>query len=263
MWQDAMTSKKVHLITRRGICPIVALWTLLALVGCGGNKATVLPETLTSPYPAPKVWAVVPFRNESGTSLVDSVTLADHLTQQFQQIDGITMLSVNRVLAVMAASNLDEVRTIEEAMTLMESLKADGLLIGTVTAWDPYEPPKIGAQLQLYSKRNPYTFTRGIQSRALTYSATDRLLPGAARYNQPVASVGNHFDAANGDIESALKNYAHGRTPADAPAGYRRYLINMNLYSEFVTHELASRLLDAEWRRLTAQAQYQPVQQNP
>ncbi len=263
MWQDAMTSKKVHLISRAAACAAVALFALTTLTGCP-PKATVRPVNLTSPYPAPKVWAVVPFRNYSGTSLVDSVAMADHLTQQLQQIDGIQVLPVNRVLETMASKEMPEVRTIEDAMTLMQALKADGLLVGSITAWDPYEPPRIGAQLQLYATRNPYTFSQSdIQTRTLTYAATDKLLPGSRRYNQPVASVGNHFDAANGDTEHALKKYAHGRTPADAPAGYRRYLINMNLYAEFVTHELAQRLLDAEWKRLTAQAQYEPAARTP
>lgn len=259
MRQDAMTSEKVYL--SRTLCvAAVVMAALVSLVGC--SKRIERPTTLTSPYPGPKVWAVAPFRNESGTSLVDSAAMADRLSQQVQQVEGITVLPVNRVFAAMASMKLREVDTVADAMGLMQTLGADGLIVGTVTAWDPYEPPKIGAQVQLYARRSVYRGA-GIDSRSLTYASTDKLQPGTVRYDQPVATAGGYFDAAHGDVMYRLVAFAKGRTPDDSPSGNRRYLLNMDLYSEFVSHELTRRLFSAEWQRLTAGRQVEAVTNRP
>ncbi len=259
MRQDAMTSEKVYL--SRTLCLAVAAMVVsVSLVGCA--KRIERPTTLTSPYPGPKVWAVVPFRNESGTSLVDSAAMADRMAQQVQQVEGVTVLPVNRVFAAMSAMKLREVNTVADAMGLMQTLGADGLVVGTITAWDPYEPPKIGAQVQLYAKRGVYRGT-GIDSRSLTYAASDRLPQGTVRYDQPVSSAGGYFDAANGDVMYRLMAFAKGRTPDDSPSGNRRYLLNMDLYSEFVSHELTRRLFSAEWQRLTGGRQIEAVTNRP
>jgi hypothetical protein len=253
--QDAMTSEEVLLSKRRFRVPRRALRVLpavvlLLLAGCDSNKVTE-PTRLTSPYPAPKVWAVAPFHNESGTRVADPVRFADKLTQQLQQVDGIDMLPVNRVLEAMQAEQLAAPPgTIAEAMRLMQRLDADGVIVGTITGWDPYDPPKIGASIALFSRHNP-AIDGHLDTRALTASPTGTLPAGTTVYTQPVAQAGNYFDAANGTLIKQLQSYAAGRTPIDSPAGWRRYLLSMDLYAEFVSHALVRELLDAEWWRIT------------
>jgi hypothetical protein len=197
---------------------------------------------------------VAPFRNESGTSIVDPAVFADHVTQQIQQAPGITIVPVNRVIAAMDAMDMTTVNSLDGAMKLMGTLGVDGLLVGTITAWDPYEPPKIGAIMQLYARQLPGGGT-ALDSRELTQATTDENLPGLTAYRQPVASASGHFDAANGAVLQRLRDYAHGRAPEDSAAGWRRYLLNMDLYSEFVSHELMRRLFAAEWERLHENAE--------
>ncbi|QNN24627.1 hypothetical protein HED60_20905 [Planctomycetales bacterium ZRK34] len=241
-----MTSKKAMLS--------LAVWTLVVttLGGCDlFPKRIEQPRQYASPYPAPKLWAVAPFRNESGTSIVDPARFADHVTQQIQQTPGITIVPVNRVIAAMDAMDMTAVTSLDTAMKLMGALQVDGLLVGTITAWDPYEPPKIGAIMQLYARQLPGGGT-ALDSRQLTLAGTDPALPGLTAYRQPIATASGHFDAANGAVLQRLTNYARGRAPDDSAAGWRRYLINMDLYSEFVSHELMRRLFAAEWERLHA-----------
>lgn len=234
------------------LCVTVAL---AAPAGCK-RQATVEPNVYASPYVQPKVWAVAPLSNQSGVSEADGARLADHLAQQLQQAESINVVPVNRVIEAMSAMKLAQVASVGDAMALMNTLRVDGLVVGTITAWDPYDPPKIGATVQLYS-RTPRD--RAMDPRLLTRAATSDALPSTQQQDQPIATAGGHFDAANGTVIRRLEAYAHGRTPSDSAAGQRRYLISMDLYSEFVSHELMRRLFATEWDRLHAQQGPKPV----
>ncbi len=252
MRQDAMTSEQD--MPGRPRCRFA--WTAMllvlawALLGCvKGDRKVELPDRYDSPYPAPKLWAVAPLINHSGTLLMDPARLADKLTQQCQQIDGIETIPVNRVLEVMAENDFTAITGVADAMTLIEALNVDGLIVGSVTAWDPYEPPKIGMAIQLYARRNPNGGTR-LDPRQLSAAATDPSAYSVTRYRQPVNHAAAYLDAGHGDILSRLQRYAKGRSGEDSPAGWRRYLLSMDLYSEFASHELMRRLFKAEWERL-------------
>jgi hypothetical protein len=259
MRQDAMTSEKAMRRQAPGPAMVLAWVAVIAAsAGCARQAKLDRPSALQSPYPGPKLWAVVPLRNESGTTLVDTVRLADKLTQALAETDGVTIMPVNRVLAAMQARDMTDVASVADAMQLMQTLGADGLIVGTLHAWDPYEPPKIGATIALFSRRA----TSGgdqVDSRKLTYAATsDR--PGATvTHRQPVAQAGGYYDAANHDVLASLQDYAIGRTPTESPSGWRRYLLSMDLYSEFVSYTLARQLLEREWHRLHATARSMPT----
>ena len=255
--QDAMTSEKVHARLAAWGCLLVGA---VCLGGCG-DTVIVEPAELRTPYPAEKLWAVTPIRNESGTSLVDSAALADQLSAQVQRVDGINIVPVNRVLEAMAATDMPAVNSVADVYTLIQTLDVDGLIVGTVSQWDPYDPPKIGMTIQLYSRRTP-GLPDGVDSRSLTYAATGdqatgHSLPGATRYNQPTNEASGFYDGANGQVLKRLQAYATGRVPYESAAGWRRYLMSMDLYSEFVSHELTAQLLTNEWRRVTADARAQ------
>lgn len=248
--QDAMTSEKVH---GRIAAALMLLACGACLGGCelfGGEKI-VKPAQLRTPYPADKLWAVAPVRNESGTSLVDSAGLADTLSAQVQRVDGINIVPVNRVLEAMAAEDMPAINSVADVLALMQTLDVDGMIVGTVSAWDPYDPPKVGMTIQLYSRRAPGS-AGAVDTRQLTQAATDVRLPGTTRFNQPVSQASGYYDAANGEVLLQLRDYATGRTPYQSAAGWRRYLMNMNLYTEFVSHELTRQLIANEWQRLTA-----------
>lgn len=244
-----MTSEKVML----NLAPAHSATLLVALVlgGCFGPRL-VEPETTVSPYPAPKLWAVLPMDNQSGVSFVDPARLADHVAQALQQIRGIEVVPVNRSLEAMARLNLARIDSVTQVHAVMQALDVDGVILGTVTAWDPYEPPRIGLSLSLYSRQIPPN--GAFDPRALTYAPVSTALPGEVRFDQPVSQVSDVYDAANGTILLTLEHFAEGRTAPHSPSGWRRYLLNMDLYSQFVTHEAVRRLLREEQARLAGPA---------
>ncbi len=247
-----MTSKKIllGLSARNCVWWKALLCCLIAMgaMGCSGGEKNIQPTEIRSPYAYEKVWAVAPFRNESGTSTADEVRFAEQFSQNLQQVRGIGVVPLNRVMKAMEAHGLASVRTSSEALTLMHALNVDGLVVGTITAWDPYQPPRIGGSVQLFSRRgrlesiDPLLLRRAGTSTAAPFVESDR----------PVSQVTGHFDSANGSVLTALQFYSTGRTPSDSASGWRRYLLSMDLFSEFVSHALMRRLFDAEWRRMAA-----------
>ena len=87
------------------------------------------PIALASPYDQPQVWAVAPFVNESGVSIVKADRIADAFAEQAEQINGVAVIPVNRVLAAMHRLQMPWVASPAEALSLMNTLGVDGLII--------------------------------------------------------------------------------------------------------------------------------------
>jgi hypothetical protein len=222
------------------------LATLLAITfaGCAAPAPKYGTERqLALPGTKRQVWAVAPAVNLSGQRF-DPLLQADLAYQQLQQVDGITVIPVNRVAEVYAGLQIDRVQSQEQAELVCEMLGADGLLIPTVTAYDPYDPPKLGASLQLFGR--PATRrAKNVNPRDLARRATPReddALPAASA--QQFLQVVGMFDAANGSVRAALTDYAKGRNDPVGPYGQREYLVSMDRYSGFVYHVLIAELMN-------------------
>lgn len=235
-----MTSEQVKLM-------LVAL--VLAAGGCGGLGGDRAP----APYGARQVWAVAPLRNESGSLEADGVRLADHLARQLENTEGIDVLPVNRVLAAMQALQISRVTDPCEAVKLRRTLGADGLIVGTITSYDPYDPPKLGLAVELYLAASAPTGVRVLDVRRLSSAPTDRLSrPSVARRKtRPASTVSGFYDAAEPALRKRLWRYAwHRGVEQDHPANAQLYRISMDLYSEFVTRAVTTRLLHLEDQRM-------------
>ncbi len=213
------------------------------------DKTTAGP--LDSPYAARRLWVVAPPTNKSGMLNVDTPRIADRLVQQLQNARNIDVLPVNRVLEAMEVLGMAEVRTKSDAFQLMRELGADGIVIGLVTAYDPYDPPKLGLTIELYvdekiDRADPANL------RALSIAATDEhvALDMPSIRNEPTVIEG-FYDAANPDVRRGLRTFANLRGPEDLKSeSWRRYRISMDLYTEFVSYVMSWRLLHWETMRL-------------
>lgn len=184
-----------------------------------------------------QVWAVAPAVNLSGQE-VDPLLQADDLYEQLQQIHGLTVVPVNRVMQVFAALKISKVQSADQANLVCQELGCDALVVPTITIFDPYDPPKFGAAVQVFRKGQtelpPNVDVRQL-SRAATPPPTAPLpAPGLAAFKQSVGV----FDATNGSVRKRLTDYADGRHDPVGPLGQREYLLNMDRYCGFVYHEL-------------------------
>lgn len=236
-----MTSQKV-MLTALG---------LLLVAGCTLLRPP--PSELRSPYATRRALAVTPLRNESGSAYADGLRMADLLTQQIDAAANLDAVPVNRVLAAMEQRGIVEVRDPRTAQTLMQALGVDGLIVGSLTAYDPYDPPMAGVAIELYTSQAVDQYELDLNR--LTYAATDdasRLSDAEpADRRQPASMVSVVLRASDVPTRQELQRYADGRGPQKGVSSdWRRYRVNMNLYEQFVAFAMVDRLLDAESRRL-------------
>ena len=222
---------------------------LCVLSACKNFRSLQEPTRLAAPYSWTALWAVAPLVNESGTSAVDTIRITDCLTEELQQVQGINTIPVTRTLTVMNKLRMRAVTTPQDAQTLMDTLGVNGLIVGTVTAWDPYSPPTLGLALQLFTHDDrlisPRTDSLPDQS-----TTTSRAGPNAA------AQAAGIFDASDHTTLESLAIFATGRTHPASVYGADIYLMKMDLYTKFVAHQLLEGLLFNEQQRLAAMTDY-------
>lgn len=209
------------------------------------------PTTLSSPYAEPDVvWAVAPLANESGVSIVDELAVTDDLADTITQVQGLSALPVNRTLAAMRALGMPGVRSPDDARALAKALGADAIVVGSITAWYPYEPPRLGMNLAVYSRTKAMDVAT-IDPVKLSQATTDsQIAPGPAPA-LPVASVARFFDASNHAVIADIRGYAVGRTDTRSAMGDEIYTKSMERYTQFVCFRMVGLLLDQERTRLT------------
>lgn len=227
----------------------------LALAGCSGpSRARTLhpPEVVVAPYAAADggvLWAVAPLRNESGTSLIPTDRATDAVIAAAAEVRGVRVLPQTRTRQAMRALELHSVDTPEQARLLARTLGVDAIIVGTVTAWDPYNPPILGLNLALLGVTVPGDDR--FDPRMLVGSPTDHGLPGGGLARErPLAIVSEHLDARNHQVLADLRNFATGRhDPRDA-LGWEIHLASMDLFTRFAAHYCVERLVQQEWVRV-------------
>lgn len=197
------------------------------VAGCDSRPPLREPLMLRTPFPQPQLWAVVPFFNESGVSTADGTRVADQFVKVVEETDGLSCVALNRTLATMQVSGLRAVLTNADARKLREALGVDALVVGTITSWDPYPPPKIGLAAQIYLREG------------LVNPATGILIDPAG----PATAASGSFDASNHAVLAALRKYSAARHQPGGPYGEDIYLVDMGRFTEFACHEVLGRML--------------------
>ncbi len=234
-----------------------AMWMVLALVvlstGCHYRGAKK-PSRLSAPYGDRQVWAVVPLRNESGSLHADGLKAADQIAQRLETVMGLDTVPVNRVLAAMQALKMSGVNDAKGVSDLRDVLGVDALVVGTITAYDPYDPPKLGIAIELYFDPIRQS-AHATNLRDLIRAGTDDVPPPdqQTRPSRPVSVVSGFYDAADPAVHQQLVKYAamrSGQDEDDPASDWHLYQIDMDLYTEFVTYLVSKQLLRVEQERL-------------
>src|SRR5690606_21455668 len=125
------------------------------LPGC-----VVVQTGVTNPVPALTTVAVAPFVNLSAERSVDGRRFALAYHAELQKVPGFQVIPVGVTERAIVDLNLD-LDGPEDALQLAQALGADAVVIGAVTDYNPYYPPRIGLQVSWYSPR-PCRFVPGI-----------------------------------------------------------------------------------------------------
>jgi hypothetical protein len=220
----------------------LAFLIALALSGCKNHEPQYGTEVqLAMPGLRRQVWAVAPTVDLSGEN-IDPLLQSDIVYNQLQQVRGLTVVPVNRVVEVYASLKIAQIQSEEQAAVVCDLLGCDALLVPTVTLYDPYNPPKVGASLQLFQKSWSFARPPNVDPRELSRQAAPELnqsLPATGGFLQVVGM----FDASNGTTREAMWMYAEGRNDPKGPLGPKEYLVNMDRYCGFAYSALIKDLL--------------------
>lgn len=228
---------------------LVCTVATLILGGCAGPRYVSPTTQLPAAPPEGAIWAVAPLRNESGASLADELALTDTLVAELSQAPGLVVLPVNRTIAGMRALGIPSVDTPAQARELARTLGATGIIVGSITAWNPYEPPVLGMSLALFDVA-PSPDARGFGADedplALRGYATDGGTNARDQRERPAAVMSAVFDAADGNTRALIRAYAEGRHDPSSALGWKQYTASMALYAKFACFEASRRLLRSE-----------------
>lgn len=229
----------------------------LSLAGCGTPAPELTaPQITLAPYETPQgevILAVAPLRNESGTTAIDPLTLGDKVVAALEEVRGVRCLPLNRTLETMRALKMQGVAAQGDVAALASAMGVDGVVIGSITAYDPYTPT-IGLSLVLWARPgSPIEGGQavgGLDAHALQSAVSEPAPSRARKANGAVASASEHLDGKNHQVLMDVRSYAFGRhNPKDA-MNWRRYVSSMPLYEEFAAGFVVSRLMQQEWMRL-------------
>jgi hypothetical protein len=129
---------------------LVLACLLCCATGCRWFPEITRQPTFHNPFPQLSKVAVVPFFNLSAEPTVDGRQFALAYANELQSIPGFEVLSVGVVERKikdykLALSSPSEVRK------LAQLLEVDAVVIGVVTDYTPYYPPRCGMQVEWYA----------------------------------------------------------------------------------------------------------------
>ena len=256
-----MTTAHTALCARRLLMGL-ACAPLLALTLGMASCASVFsgpefrdPQTIVAPYDVGRdvVIAVAPLRNESGASSVDELSVSDRLVEALTQVEGLVALPINRSVGAMRSLKIERVTTPADARQLAQQLGADGVIVGTITSWDPYDPPRLGLSLVLHARTSvlrAQSTNALVDPLALQRAASDVGLTVSRDSDLPVSAFAEVVDGSNHDVLMDVKQFAKGRHDPNTAMGWKIYTKSAMRFAQYVSHRAARSLMDSERQRL-------------
>jgi len=130
---------------------------MLACIATSG--CALLPDRIVEPQfhnPFPQIYrvAVLPFFNQSAEPTVDGDAVAMSYYNELQTIPGFEVVPVGvakQMLAASIAATGAEPRGGADFQRLARLMNVDAVLVGSITEYSPYYPPRIGLAVDWYA----------------------------------------------------------------------------------------------------------------
>lgn len=248
---------------RRALTLALPLCMLLN-AACTNTRHLVQPVILNAPYrtynasaEGEQLWAVAPLRNESGTSAADPLKITDALIAQLTEVRGLSALPLNRTLGAMRALGIASIDTPAQAIAVMRALKADAIVVGSITNYEPYQPLRMGLNLAVLGD-SPVLFAdlpqeeqpKADELMEFRKATTDVKPQSARNLLTPLSSVSVMLDSDNHAVLADIKRYANGRVDPDSALGWETYTRSMARFVDFSCFRSVELLLGSEAQRL-------------
>ena len=220
----------------------------LVAAGCANRRKDA---KLTSPYPRQVTVAIAPVFNYSGASKLDMLKVTDILFSELQQVDGFSVIPVNRTLAQMQKEGINRITDAQQALSLARSLGADMIIISAITEYNPYYPPIVGVAMQLFGVQGDTKQNNNIDPVAMARAASPlKFNAGVDPKYWPKNQIQEIFNSRDKDILSEVRSFAKQRGTGDSPYKWELYLHSQEYYLRFVWYQTIHNLLDKEIERI-------------
>ena len=123
---------------------------LLLASGCAALPEKLRQPQYHNPFPQLHRVAVLPFYNQSAEPTVDGEAVAMAYYNEIQAIPGFEVMPVGVAKQMLAASGI-EPRTTADFQKLARLMNVDAVLVGSVTEFSPYYPPRMGIAVDWYA----------------------------------------------------------------------------------------------------------------
>ncbi len=133
---------------------------LLLASGCA-----VVDQGVSNPIPGLSKVAIAPFFNLSTEPAADGHRFAEAYFTELQKVPGFQVLPIGVTEAAMRDHQLDLQNT-DDVIKLGQLLGVDAVVVGAITDYNPYYPPRVGLQVSWYSA-HPWEFVPGIPTEPL------------------------------------------------------------------------------------------------
>src|SRR3954469_9088187 len=144
----------MRLSSYKRLALLAAALLLAASSGCLALPDRILEPQFHNPFPQIYKVAVLPFFNQSAEPTVDGEAVAMAYYNELQAIPGFEVMPVGVSKQMLAASiNMTgrEPRGGEEFQRLARQMGVDAVLVGSVTEYSPYYPPRMGLSVDWYA----------------------------------------------------------------------------------------------------------------
>jgi hypothetical protein len=132
---------------------IVAI-AMLAGPGCALWPDRIVEPQYHNPFPQLTRVAVLPFYNQSAEPTVDGDVVALAYYNELQAIPGFEVMPVGvarQMLTASIAAMGSEPRTGPEFQRLAQLMGVDAVIVGSITEYSPYYPPRMGLSVDWYA----------------------------------------------------------------------------------------------------------------
>jgi hypothetical protein len=123
---------------------------LLFVCGCTVFHRPAWRPAVHNPFPQIHKVAVAPFFNLSADPTVDGRKVAIAYYNELQEVPGFEVIPVGVVERAMFQHRIS-LSGPDEARRLAQLLGADAIVVGAVTEYSPYNPPRCGLQVEWYA----------------------------------------------------------------------------------------------------------------
>jgi len=221
-----------------------AIMLSLLVAGCGirlwPRRGAEEPIT-ENPFPGIRHIAVAEFRDWSGYS-IDGWKVADYFASELSQVGLYDVMPAMQTRAASLSAGLDS-RDPKNALAIAKNLKADAVVIGGITTFEPYVPKRVGLSVVILTTGADLSDegVEVIMELERTGKAMSVFSPSAP---EGMLAYGSRvFDAAQNEVVDEAKAYAAGRKGRQGPLGWRAYLEITDEFLRFACNRLIRRML--------------------